>query len=72
MINEPAIDVLTESIGEKYKGSKYALCVVASKRARQLIDVCKSQNSTAVLDDKKPLTAAACEICDGKVTAVNG
>ena len=72
MINEPAIDVLIENIGDKYKGSKYALCVVASKRARQLIDVCKSQNSTAILEDKKPLTAAACEISDGKVTAVNG
>ena len=26
-------------IGDKYMGSKYALCVVASKRARQLIDI---------------------------------
>lgn len=72
MINEPAIDVLTESLGEKYKGSKYVLCVVAAKRARQLIDIAKTQNNTAILEDKKPLTAAANEIIDGKIIAVNG
>ena len=71
MINEPPIDVLTDNLGDKYKGSKYVLCVIAAKRARQLIDVSKSQNS-AVLEDKKPLTAAAYEIYNGKVTAVNG
>ena len=72
MINEPPIDVLTEKLGDKYTGSKYVLCVVAAKRARQLIDVAKSQNSTAVLEDKKPLTAAAYEIYNGKITAING
>lgn len=72
MINEPPIDVLTEKLGDKYIGSKYVLCVVVAKRARQLIDVSKSQNSTAVLDGKKPLTAAAMEIYNGKITAVNG
>ena len=72
MINEPPIDVLTDNLGEKFKGSKYVLCVVAAKRARQLIDVTKSQNSTAVLEDKKPLTAAAYEIESGKIMAVNG
>ena len=39
MINEPAIDALIENLGEKYNGSKYVLCVVAAKRARQLIDI---------------------------------
>ena len=53
MINEPPIDKLTEKIGEKYKGSKYALCVVASKRARQLIEISKSQN-TAIQNNNKP------------------
>jgi DNA-directed RNA polymerase omega subunit len=72
MINEPPIDVLTDNLGEKFQGSKYVLCVVAAKRARQLIDLSKSQNSTAVLEDKKPLTAAAYEIYNGKITAVNG
>ena len=30
MINEPPVDVLTDKIGEKYNGSKYALCVVSA------------------------------------------
>ena len=72
MINEPPIDVLTDNIGDKYKGSKYVLCVVAAKRARQLIDVTRSQNSTAILEDKKPLTAAANEILNGKITTIIG
>ncbi len=72
MINEPPIDVLTDNIGDKYKGSKYVLCVVAAKRARQLIDISRSQNSTAILEDKKPLTAAANEILNGKITTVIG
>ena len=72
MINEPAIDVLIENLGEKYNGSKYVLCVVAAKRARQLIDIAKLQGNNAVLDNKKPLTAAAIEICNGKITTVNG
>ncbi len=72
MINEPPIDVLTDNIGDKYKGSKYVLCVVAAKRARQLIDITRSQNSTAILEDRKPLTAAANEILDGKITTING
>ena len=72
MINEPPIYVLTDNIGDKYKGSKYVLCVVAAKRARQLIDVTKSQNITAVLEVKNPLNAAAYEIYNGKITAVNG
>ncbi len=67
MINEPPIDELIKKLGEKYDGSKYALCVVASKRARQLIDITKSQNSNAVLNGEKPLTAAALEIYDGKI-----
>ena len=72
MINEPPIDVLTDNIGDKYKGSKYVLCVVAAKRARQLIDVARSQNNTAILEDKKPLTAAANEILNGKITTIIG
>ncbi len=71
MINEPPIDKLTEKIGEKYKGSKYALCVVASKRARQLIELSKSQN-TAIQNNNKPLTQAAIEIEEDKISAIIG
>ena len=59
MINEPPIDELISKLGEKYQGSKYALCVVASKRARQLIDQTKSLQNNAVLNNHKPLSAAA-------------
>lgn len=72
MINEPAIDTLTSKLGEKYEGSKYVLCVVASKRARQLIDISKSQGSDAVFNNQKPLTAAAIEIEENKISVING
>ncbi len=71
MINEPPIDELTMKIGDKYMGSKYALCVVASKRARQLIDITKTQNSTAILNNRKPLSAAAYEISEDKISVSN-
>ncbi len=71
MINEPPIDNLTSKIGDKYKGSKYALCVVVAKRARQLIEISKSQN-TAIQNNNKPLTQAAIEIEEDKITAING
>lgn len=63
MINNPSIDELAEKIG-----SKYALCVVASKRARQLIDHAQNQGLTDLPNKNKPLSEAAQEIKDGKVT----
>lgn len=71
MINVPEIDKLTLKLGEKYNNSKFALCVVAAKRARQLIDITKTQGSDAVLNGNKPLTAAAYEIIDGKISVTN-
>ena len=65
MIDEPPIDELTCKIG-----SKYAFCVIVSKRARQLNDIAKNQNAS-VLNNQKPLTAAANEVYDGKITATN-
>ncbi|MBQ8726607.1 MAG: DNA-directed RNA polymerase subunit omega [Clostridia bacterium] len=63
MINNPPIDELAEKVG-----SKYALCVVASKRARQLIDHAQNQGLTDLPNKNKPLSEAAQEIKDGKVT----
>lgn len=63
MINNPSIDELAKKIG-----SKYALCVVASKRARQLIDHAQNQGLTDLPNKNKPLSEAAQEIKDGKVT----
>ena len=64
MIQEPPIDILAEKIG-----SKYALCVVASKRARQLLEQAQNQGLTELPDNKKPLSVAAQEIYDGKLVA---
>lgn len=69
MINEPPIDELTSKLGDKYNGSKYAFCVVVAKRARQLIDM--SRTNSSVLNNQKPLTAAAIEVYDGKITVTN-
>lgn len=69
MINEPPIDELTSKLGDKYNGSKYAFCVVVAKRARQLIDM--SRTNSGVLNNQKPLTAAAIEVYDGKITVTN-
>ena len=66
MIQEPETDVLVDKIG-----SKYALCVVASKRARQIFEQEQRPDSFAPIDNKKPLSTAADEIFDGKVVAIN-
>ena len=63
MIHEPSIDVLAERVG-----SKYALCIVAAKRARQIISASKNK-SKDFPENEKPLTIAANEIYDGKVIA---
>lgn len=64
MLHEPSIDKLSENIG-----SKYALCVVCSKRARQIIDNAQNQGITYFPGNEKPLSIAAKEIYDGKVIA---
>ena len=63
MIHEPSIDVLADKIG-----SKYALCIVSAKRARQIIAAGKNK-SREYPDNEKPLTIAANEIFEGKVIA---
>jgi len=66
MIHKPPIDELAQEIG-----SKYALCVVASKRARQIMEQAQNQGNTDLLDTEKPLSVAAQEIYDGKLIATN-
>ena len=48
MIHKPPIDELAEKVG-----SKYSLCVVTSKRARQIME--QSQNQGTEIPEK-PLT----------------
>ena len=66
MIHKPPIDELANTIG-----SKYELCVVASKRARQLMEQAQNQGLTDLPDNQKPLSVAAQEIYDGKLTVSN-
>lgn len=66
MIHKPPIDELAQEVG-----SKYALCVVASKRARQIMEQAQNQGNTEMLDIEKPLSVAAQEIYDGKLIATN-
>ena len=63
MINQPPIDELAEKVG-----SKYGLCVVTAKRARQLIDHAHNQGLTELPSKEKPLSEAAEEIYEDKVT----
>ncbi|MBP5466017.1 MAG: DNA-directed RNA polymerase subunit omega [Clostridia bacterium] len=65
MIQKPPIDELAGKIG-----SKYALCVVASKRARQIMEQAQNQGIPDSERDK-PLSVAAQEIYDGKIVATN-
>ena len=64
MIQDPPIDVLAQKVG-----SKYSLCVVASKRARQLLEQTQNQGMTELPGNKKALSVAAQEIYDGKLIA---
>ncbi len=66
MIHKPPIDELSQKIG-----SKYALCVVASKRARQLMEKAQNDGTADTYGRDKPLSQAAQEIQDGKLIATN-
>ena len=63
MINYPPIDELAQKTG-----SKYALCVIASKRARQLID--GEMPLVKAKKGEKPLSIAIQEMNEGKLTIV--
>ena len=66
MIHKPPIDELASKIG-----SKYALCVIASKHARQLMEQAQNQGLSELPGGEKPLSVAAQEIYDGKLIATN-
>lgn len=66
MIHKPPIDDLAKKVG-----SKYELCVVASKRARQLMEQAENQGLTELPGNEKPLSVAAQEIMDGKLISTN-
>ncbi len=68
MVNEPAVDVLIRKLGsEEDPISRYALCTVAAKRARQILETEKN-NVPAVGESKEKELLTACkDIADGKV-----
>ncbi len=68
MINEPAVDVLIRKLGsEEEPISRYALCTVASKRARQIIEAERNLGVTDSTGKDKELLSACKDIADGKV-----
>ena len=69
MINTPPVDLLIEQLGtDGQPVSRYCLCVVAAKRARQIIEQASSApRGGEVL---KELAIANLEIASGKVKCV--
>lgn len=71
MINVPAVDTLIDKLGhDGQPASRYELCVVVAKRARQLIE----RNSINNINDNpgklKEIALACEEIEDGKIKSV--
>lgn len=68
MINEPAVDELIRKLGsEQAPVSRYALCVVASKRARQIIEAERNRGIHDFTGRDKETLMACKDIADGKV-----
>lgn len=68
MINEPAVDVMIRKLGtEEEPISRYALCTIASKRARQIIETERNAGVTDSTGKDKELLSACKDIADGKV-----
>lgn len=67
MINEPSVDVMIRKLGtEEEPISRYALCTIAAKRARQIIETEKNLGGDSTGKDKELLSACK-DIADGKV-----
>ncbi len=68
MINEPSVDEMIRKLGtEDAPISRYALCTVASKRARQIIEAHRNAGVTDSMGKDKELLSACKDIADGKV-----
>ena len=67
MINEPSVDEMIRKLGsEEDPISRYALCTIVSKRARQIIETEKNLGRDSAGRDKEIL-AACKDIASGKV-----
>ena len=71
MINEPSVDEMIRKLGsEEDPISRYALCTVAAKRARQIIETEKNAGITDSMGKDKELLAACKDIAQGGVVIV--
>lgn len=71
MINEPAVDILIDRLGhDGQPASRYELCVVVAKRARQLIERNSVNNVNENPGKLKEIALACEEIDDGKIKSV--
>jgi DNA-directed RNA polymerase omega subunit len=67
MINEPNVEVMINQLGEHGEpASRYVLCVVAAKRARQILEQTGQKDYP---ENEKELTIACREIAAGKISA---
>ena len=68
MINEPSVDEMIRKLGsEEDPISRYALCTVAAKRARQIIETEKNAGIVDSTGKDKELLTACKDIAAGKV-----
>ena len=68
MINEPSVDAMIRKLGtEEDPISRYALCTIAAKRARQIIETEKNLGVRDAAGKDKELLTACKDIADGKV-----
>lgn len=68
MVNEPSVDELVRKLGtEDEPISRYELCVVASKRTRQIIEQMQSTGTTELPGKQKEIVLACKEIMSGRV-----
>lgn len=61
MLVKPTVSDLLEKVGD----NRYALVIMTSKRARQIASGCQVKTNEK---DRSPVTLAADEIIEGKVT----
>lgn len=68
MINEPSVDEMIRKLGKEDEPiSRYALCTIAAKRARQIIETQRNLGVTDSTGKDKELLSACKDIAEGKV-----
>ncbi|MDE5896376.1 MAG: DNA-directed RNA polymerase subunit omega [Clostridia bacterium] len=70
MINEPSVDALVRKLGtEEEPVSRYELCVIVSKRTRQIITQMQATGTQELPGKQKEIVLACQEVMNGKVTS---